>query len=339
MTLTLSQVVKLKLRSASKKSMGGRDMSDLIKIGDLAVKYNTSSRSLRYYEEIGILESTRQEGSKYRYYDQEAINRLEQILILRKLQIPIKDICDIFSSRDLHVAVDAFTRKLKFLEEEIETFEMLKELVKSFLVFLHEKGYNHADGLYLIQERSELLSFQFESKEKKKNTSKEALVMVTEKQRLTDHDVRIIELKPMRVAYYCAKSSSPEKDAWDVMLEWAEENGVRDIATARYFGFNNPNPTEGNSVYGYEVWITVPDGISGSGDIKVKEFSGGLYAVTSTFLYDIGERWNMLMKWIYDSDFECRKDICLEESIAPNRKWHENNTQLDLFCPIKEKTL
>jgi len=312
-------------------------MLELMKIGDLAAKYNISSRSLRYYEEIGILKSIRQEDSKYRYYNDEAINRLEQILILRKLQIPIKDICNIFSSQDLLIAVDAFTRKLKFLEEEIEELEMLKELVEAFLIFLHEKGYRHVDGLSLIQERSELLSIQF--KDEKKTISKEALIMETKNNRLSDHDVRIIELKPMRVAWYRAISTSPEKDAWDVMLEWVQEQGLWNIATTRYFGFNNPSPTQGNSVYGYEVWVTIANGTLGSGDIKVKEFPGGLYAVTNTFLHNIGERWQKLANWVDKSDFQCGKHQGLEESIAPSRMWHKENTQLDLYYPIKERTL
>ncbi|WP_432667450.1 effector binding domain-containing protein [Wukongibacter baidiensis] len=314
-------------------------MLELIKIGDLATKYNISSRSLRYYEQIGILKSIRQEDSQYRYYDDEAINRLEQILILRKLQIPIKDICNIFSSQDLIVAVDAFTRKLKFLEEEIEELEVLKELVEAFLIFLREKGYRHTEGLSLIQERSELLSIQIKDAKKKKTISKEALIMERKSNKLSDHDVRIIELKPMTVAWYRAISTSPEKDAWDVMLKWIKEQELWNIATTRYFGFNNPNPTQGSSEYGYEVWVTIPSGTVGSEEIKVKEFSGGLYAVTSAFLYDIGERWEKLSSWVEKSDFQWAKHQWLEESIAPSRVWHKENTQLDLYHPIKEKNL
>lgn len=197
-------------------------MPELIKIGDLAAKYNISGRSLRYYEEIGILNSLRNESSQYRYYDDEAVNRLEQILILRKLQLPIKDIYNIFSSQDLRVAVNSFIRKLKYLEEEINGLELLKELVESFHLFLQKKGYKHADGLYLIQERSEILSLQINEKKKSKYNSKESLYMENQNNNLSDHDVRILEFKPMRIAWYRAESSSPEKKAWDVMLKWVE---------------------------------------------------------------------------------------------------------------------
>lgn len=313
-------------------------MSELVKIGDLASKYKISSRSLRYYEEIGILSSIRKNSSQYRYYDEDAINRLEQIIILRKLQLPIKDISNIFYSQDLKVAVEAFTRKLKLLEKEIEELDILKEVVQSFLRFLNEKGYSHVDGLYLIQERSEILSLQIKEK-KGKHINKEALLMETQSKKLSDHDVRIIELKPMKVAWCQIESTSPEKDAWDIMLKWVEEKGLCDISTTRYFGFNNPSPTKENQLYGYEVWVTVPDGTEGSDKIKVKDFAGGLYAVTNTFLYDIGERWGKLNNWVSESDFEGGKHQWLEESIAPSRMWHHKNTQLDLYFPIQEKSI
>ena len=63
---------------------------DLIKITDLANSFDVTSRTLRYYEQVGILESNRIPDSKYRYYDKDAVLRMKQITILRKLQIPIK---------------------------------------------------------------------------------------------------------------------------------------------------------------------------------------------------------------------------------------------------------
>ena len=67
-------------------------MNNLVKIREVSSKYNITARALRYYEDMGILNSTRSEGSTYRMYDEEAVRRIEQILILRKLNISIKDI-------------------------------------------------------------------------------------------------------------------------------------------------------------------------------------------------------------------------------------------------------
>ena len=71
-------------------------MDDYIKIREVTARYNISARTLRYYEDAGLIQSARSSDYAYRLYDQEAIHRLEQILILRRLNISIKDIQRIF---------------------------------------------------------------------------------------------------------------------------------------------------------------------------------------------------------------------------------------------------
>ena len=58
-------------------------MNELIKITDMTGCYGISARTLRYYEDIGLIASTRSEDYAYRLYDEAAVQRLEQILILR----------------------------------------------------------------------------------------------------------------------------------------------------------------------------------------------------------------------------------------------------------------
>ncbi|MCL2284855.1 MAG: MerR family transcriptional regulator [Firmicutes bacterium] len=65
-------------------------MGELTKIKDISLKYAVTARTLRYYEDIGILTSIRSEGYAHRMYDEVAITRLKQILILRKLNISVK---------------------------------------------------------------------------------------------------------------------------------------------------------------------------------------------------------------------------------------------------------
>ena len=64
-------------------------MNDLIKIRDVSSKYGISPRALRYYEDVGLITSTRTDNYAYRLYDKNAIKRLEQILILIKLKVLI----------------------------------------------------------------------------------------------------------------------------------------------------------------------------------------------------------------------------------------------------------
>lgn len=48
-----------------------------------------SARTLRYYDEIGLLKPTRVEPTHYRYYDGSAVDRLQTILFYRALDMPL----------------------------------------------------------------------------------------------------------------------------------------------------------------------------------------------------------------------------------------------------------
>ena len=57
-------------------------MNNLIKIKDVSSKYSITARTLRYYEDMGLINSARSDDYAYRMYDENAVRRLEQILIL-----------------------------------------------------------------------------------------------------------------------------------------------------------------------------------------------------------------------------------------------------------------
>lgn len=64
-------------------------------IADLA---GVSTRTLRYYHEIGLLHPASTGDNSYRYYDQGSLLQLQQIMFFRELDIPLKDIQLIMSS-------------------------------------------------------------------------------------------------------------------------------------------------------------------------------------------------------------------------------------------------
>jgi DNA-binding transcriptional MerR regulator len=66
----------------------------------LAVMANVSTRTLRYYDEIGILKPARINSSGYRIYVQHEVDRLQQILFYRELGVNLEQIKEIITSRD-----------------------------------------------------------------------------------------------------------------------------------------------------------------------------------------------------------------------------------------------
>lgn len=60
-----------------------KDVSDITGI---------SIRTLRYYDEIGLLKPTKLTESGYRLYDNKALEQLQEIMFFRELEIPLMDI-------------------------------------------------------------------------------------------------------------------------------------------------------------------------------------------------------------------------------------------------------
>ena len=116
-------------------------MSNLIKIRELSVKYDVSARTLRYYEDEGLIKSTQSDDYAYRLYDEAAIKRLEQILILRRLNISIKDIKRIFSTTGSEVVLDVLGKKRLDFEKETD-IKLLYDKAKDIETQISNTDYN-----------------------------------------------------------------------------------------------------------------------------------------------------------------------------------------------------
>ncbi|CAM3842358.1 DNA-binding transcriptional MerR regulator [Kerstersia gyiorum] len=64
----------------------------LLQIGELAQRAGVSHRTIHYYERIGLLRPAEREGVGYRYYDEQAVQRLEKIAALKNLGLSLDEI-------------------------------------------------------------------------------------------------------------------------------------------------------------------------------------------------------------------------------------------------------
>ena len=69
-------------------------------IKELADLSGISTRALRYYDEIGLLTPKRDEKNLYRVYREEEVDRLQQILFYRELDVSLDEIQLLLSSPD-----------------------------------------------------------------------------------------------------------------------------------------------------------------------------------------------------------------------------------------------
>ena len=91
-----------------------------MKITEFAKLTGVSVRTLHYYDEIGLLKPAFvDEQNSYRFYDENSLSRMQEILFYRELDFSLKSILEILSSPD-YDKQKAFSeqRKLLILKKE-----------------------------------------------------------------------------------------------------------------------------------------------------------------------------------------------------------------------------
>jgi len=110
----------------------------LMKIGDVTTQLGISRRSLHYWESAGILQSTRAEND-YRYYDEENLLKIKQIVLLRKLRMSIPSIQAIFTSDELSKVIAVFTDHVDETKRETAQLEALGVVLRQLLNMLKDR--------------------------------------------------------------------------------------------------------------------------------------------------------------------------------------------------------
>lgn len=321
----------------------------LMTISEVTKTFNVSTRMLRYYDEIGLLPSTRKQDYAYRVYDESAVRRLKQIITLRKLRIPLKKIASIFNNTEQTKIIEIFQESMDELDDEIAALQTIRDILSIFTTRLNSVVHTHikldmlndAEIMSVIQTLSlSKINFKEECSLHDLNKANETLS--------TLRNVRIIHLPPCTVAASHYFGENPEDNAGKPLNEFIRRIELQRIKPdLRMFGFNNPSPT-GNETYGYEFWVTIPDDLDVPFPLQKKYFKGGLYAAHCIKMGDFHE-WQLLGQWVMNSseyEYDAREPSgmngCLEEHLNAYSYFAGDEKaaqfiQLDLLTPIKVK--
>lgn len=85
----------------------------LLKIGDFAKLAGTNLRTLRYYEELGLMQPAERSRGGFRYYRPTDVNRLDLIRQLQDLGMQLDDIRGLLTSRDEELGQQEFIDKVR----------------------------------------------------------------------------------------------------------------------------------------------------------------------------------------------------------------------------------
>ena len=306
--------------------------NNLIKITELTTQLGLSSRSLRYYEQVGLIKSVRPDFEKYRYYDSGNIERLKQIMVLRKMQIPIKDILRIYESQSMSVAVETFVDRIHSIDEKIDTLADLKRIVSDFLQTMLDNGITKISALPLLYDE---IAEQLDMIESQKPASYSDLADISQKLSTPDQ-ISIIRLPSMRVISSCLKSNPKVSDI-DGFWRWIQANNISfgEPGSHERFEFQSDSDDV--------IILRIPDNFKNDGEYLDYSFNCGSFATINVYLdEDLGERFSSLVKSFdenkyfeldYTHEGKLRHQAILENLISPDEK----RDLVMLLLPVKKR--
>ena len=106
-------------------------------VKQLAQVSGVSVRTLHFYDEIGLLKPAHYGENNYRYYEEEQLLMLQQILFYREMELPLSEIQQIVFSDDFDKVEALASHKRILLEKLDRTHQMIKTIDKTIS---HLKG-------------------------------------------------------------------------------------------------------------------------------------------------------------------------------------------------------
>lgn len=325
-------------------------------ISQVTQSLDVTPRMLRYYEKMGLITPFHKDDYAYRCYDEETVKRLQLIIVMRKLRIPLKKIAVILQDSGQMKTLEILRESVEELDGEIKSLETVRSALNMFI--------SHLDGATQTKARAYLLGDNVLMKavdalSLPKTTLKEKTsISISDIDQANENldkklNVRIVMLPPFTVAADHVIGKDPEETVGNHMDKFIRESRLYEIKPdSRYFGFNHPNPgVLEDGLHGYEVWVTIPDDMDVPAPMTKKKFGGGLYAAM-TIKFPEFQFWCELNRWARESaEFQAdyselgaeNMNGCLEEHLnwvySSYMGWSENGIdgQLDLLLPIKKR--
>lgn len=107
-------------------------MQKKFSIGEAAKIVHTTSEALRHYDRIGLVKpSQKDERTKYRYYSEQDIVRLNTVRALQKMDLPLQAIKEVLAYDDLKKVVDFLTETEKKADEKIADLQYSKTKIQA----------------------------------------------------------------------------------------------------------------------------------------------------------------------------------------------------------------
>lgn len=126
----------------------------------LACMAGVSTRTLRYYDEIGILKPARINSSGYRIYGEREVDMLQQILFYREMGLPLEEIGEIVTKPGFDMAEALLAHRKKLLEKRGQLDLLISNIDKTIAstkgeIFMSDKEKFEGFKKKMVEENEE----------------------------------------------------------------------------------------------------------------------------------------------------------------------------------------
>jgi Predicted transcriptional regulators len=112
-----------------------------IKIGDFSRLNQVTIKTLRYYEEIGLMIPAEvDDWTGYRYYNVAQMKKMEKIRNLKRLGFSLEEIKDIIENQNASPSLEMIEQKLSSCQNEIKELIKRRQELKTIQKSIKEKG-------------------------------------------------------------------------------------------------------------------------------------------------------------------------------------------------------
>lgn len=126
-------------------------MKELFTIGEVAELFQLNIRTLRYYDEIGLLKPEEiNEQTGYRYYSTKQFERLNSIKYLRTLNMPLEKIRQFFENKDARTMKQILEEQLAETKKQLDA---LLNMERKLQRRLEQLNYAMSAPLAIVQEK------------------------------------------------------------------------------------------------------------------------------------------------------------------------------------------
>lgn len=102
-------------------------MKELFTIGEMGELFQINIRTLRYYDETGLLKPEKvNEQTGYRYYSTKQFERLNAIKYLRTLDMPLEKIKQFFENKDARVMKQILEEQLEKTRQQLQNIQNME---------------------------------------------------------------------------------------------------------------------------------------------------------------------------------------------------------------------